>query len=392
LWAFKLRFTGNADRSKKCRSSSTIEYDLWRNRSSAFEPNFRKNALTFFIFFEGEIPMATRVAINGFGRIGRQVTKAFFEKHPGEFDLVAINDLSNVNTNAHLFKYDSNYGIFKGDVSVDGGDIIINGDRLKVLSERDPSKLPWGDLGVDIVVESTGIFTSKEKAELHIAAGAKKVIISAPAKGEDITVCMGVNHEKYNAASHHIISNASCTTNCLAPAAKVVNDTFGIEQGVMTTVHAYTNDQQILDLVHSDLRRARAAGLSIIPTTTGAAKAVALVVPELKGKFDGMAMRVPTSTVSVVDFVAKVKNPGSTADLLAAFDTAAAGAMKGILAVSREPLVSIDYKGNAFSSTIDAEFTAFYGDLVKVVTWYDNEWAYSVRVTDLAAYIASKGI
>ena len=336
--------------------------------------------------------MATRIAINGFGRIGRQVTKAFFENHPGEFDIVAINDLSDVNTNAHLFKYDSNYGIFPGTVEVEGGDILINGDRLKVLSERDPSKLPWGELGVDIVVESTGIFTSKEKAELHIAAGAKKVIISAPAKGEDITVCMGVNNEKYDAAKHHIISNASCTTNCLAPAAKVVNDTFGIEQGVMTTVHAYTNDQQILDLVHKDLRRARAAGLSIIPTTTGAAKAVSLVVPELKGKFDGMAMRVPTSTVSVVDFVAKVKNPGSTADLLAAFDAAAAGPMAGILAVSREPLVSIDYKGNAFSSTVDAEFTAFYGDLVKVVSWYDNEWAYSVRVTDLAAYIASKGI
>ena len=335
--------------------------------------------------------MATKIAINGFGRIGRQVTKALFEKYRGEFDLVAVNDLSNVSTNAHLFKYDSNYGPFKGDVSVDGGDITIDGDRVKVLSERDPSRLPWGDMGVDIVVESTGIFTDREKAALHLSAGAKKVIISAPAKGEDITICMGVNNEKYDPASHHVISNASCTTNCLAPAAKVVNDTFGIEQGVMTTVHSYTNDQQILDLVHKDLRRARAAGLSIIPTTTGAAKAVALVVPELKGKFDGMAMRVPTPTVSVVDFVAKVSRPGSTADLLAAFDAAAAGPMQGILAVSREPLVSVDYKGNAFSSTIDAEFTAFYGDLVKVITWYDNEWAYSVRVTDLAKYIADKG-
>ncbi len=335
--------------------------------------------------------MATKIAINGFGRIGRQMTKALFEKYRGEFDLVAVNDLSNVATNAHLFKYDSNYGIFKGDVSVDGGDIIIDGDRVKVLSERDPSKLPWGDMGVDIVIESTGIFTDREKAALHLSAGAKKVIISAPAKGEDITICMGVNNEKYDPASHHVISNASCTTNCLAPAAKVVNDTFGIEQGVMTTVHSYTNDQQILDLMHKDLRRARAAGLSIIPTTTGAAKAVALVVPELKGKFDGMAMRVPTPTVSVVDFVAKVSKPGSTEDLLAAFDAAAAGPMQGILAVSREPLVSVDYKGNAFSSTIDAEFTAFYGDLVKVITWYDNEWAYSVRVTDLAKYIADKG-
>jgi glyceraldehyde 3-phosphate dehydrogenase len=336
--------------------------------------------------------MATKVAINGFGRIGRQVTKALFEKYRGEFDLVAVNDLSDVATNAHLFKYDSNYGVYPGSVEVDGGDIVIDGDRLKVLSERDPAKLPWGDMGVDIVIESTGVFTSREKAGLHLNAGAKKVIISAPAKGEDITVCMGVNNDKYDPASHHIISNASCTTNCLAPAAKVVNDTFGIEQGVMTTVHAYTNDQRILDLVHSDLRRARAAAMSIIPTTTGAAKAVSLVVPELKGKFDGFAMRVPTSTVSVVDFVAKVRNPGSTEELLAAFDAAAAGPMQGVLAVSREPLVSIDYKGNAFSSTVDAEFTKFYGDLVKVVTWYDNEWAYSVRVTDLAKYIVDRGL
>ncbi len=336
--------------------------------------------------------MATRIAINGFGRIGRQVTKALKEKYNEDFDLVAVNDLSDVKTNAHLFKYDSNYGIYPGTVEVEGGDIVIDGDRVKVLSERDPAKLPWGDLGVDVVVESTGIFTSRDKASLHLEAGAKKVIISAPAKGEDITMCMGVNHEQYDPANHHIISNASCTTNCLAPAAKVVNDTFGIEQGVMTTVHAYTNDQRILDLVHKDLRRARAAALSIIPTTTGAAKAVALVVPELQGKFDGFAMRVPTSTVSVVDFVAKVNNPGSTEDLLAAFDAAAAGPMKGILAVSREPLVSIDYKGNPYSSTIDAEFTKVYGDLVKVVTWYDNEWAYSVRVVDMAKYLVDKGI
>lgn len=335
--------------------------------------------------------MAIKIAINGFGRIGRQVTKALFENHPGDFDLVAVNDLSDVNTNAHLFKYDSTYGRFNGEVSVDGGDIMINGDRVKVLSERDPSQLPWGDMGVDIVIESTGIFTDREKAALHMSAGAKKVIISAPAKGEDITICMGVNDDKYDPASHDIISNASCTTNCLAPAAKVVNDTFGIEQGVMTTVHAYTNDQRILDLTHKDLRRARAAALNIIPTTTGAAKAVSLVVPELKGKFDGMAMRVPTPTVSVVDFVAKVTKPGSTEDLLAAFDAAAAGPMKGILAVTREPLVSMDFKGDAHSSTIDAGFTAFYGDLVKVVTWYDNEWAYSVRVTDLAKFVASKG-
>lgn len=335
--------------------------------------------------------MAIKVAINGFGRIGRQVTKALFENHRGAFDLVAVNDLSDVETNAHLFKYDTNYGIFAGDVTVDGGDIIIDGDRVKVLSERDPSQLPWGDLGADIVIESTGVFTAREKAALHLSAGAKKVIISAPAKGEDITVCMGVNNEDYDPANHHVISNASCTTNCLAPPAKVVNDVFGIEQGVMTTVHAYTNDQRILDLVHSDLRRARAAAMNIIPTTTGAAKAVALVVPELKGKFDGMAMRVPTPTVSVVDFVAKVNKPGTTDELLAAFDAAAAGPMQGVLAVNREPLVSMDFKGNPYSSIVDAGFTSFYGDLVKVVTWYDNEWAYSVRVTDLAKFIADKG-
>jgi glyceraldehyde 3-phosphate dehydrogenase len=336
--------------------------------------------------------MPTKLAINGFGRIGRQVTKALFEKYPGEFDLVAVNDLSDVKTNAHLFKYDSNYGVFDGTVEVAEGDLVINGDRIKVLAEKDPSKLPWGDLGVELIIESTGVFTDKEKAGLHLSAGAKRVVISAPAKGEDLTVVMGVNEGLYDPGKHFILSNASCTTNCLAPAAKVLNDAFGIEQGVMTTVHAYTNDQRILDLVHKDLRRARAAAMSIIPTSTGAAKAVALVIPELKGKFDGFSMRVPTSTVSVVDFVAKVSNPGKTEDLLAAFDAAAAGPMKGILAVSREPLVSIDFKGNATSSTIDAEYTKFYGDLAKVVAWYDNEWAYSVRVTDLVKYMADKGI
>ena len=286
--------------------------------------------------------MTTKIAINGFGRIGRQVTKALFKHHNDTFDLVAINDLGDVHTMAHLFKYDTNYGIFDGTVEEVDGDLSINGDRLKVLSERDPSQLPWGEMGVDIVVESTGVFSDREKAALHLAAGAKKVIISAPAKGEDITICMGVNNEKYNPDSHHIISNASCTTNCLAPAAKVVNDTVGIEQGLMTTVHSYTTDQRILDFVHEDLRRARAAGMNIIPTTTGAAKAVSLVVPELEGKFDGMAMRVPTSTVSVVDFVAKVSSPGNTEDLLDAFSAAASGPMKGILDVSYDPLVSSD--------------------------------------------------
>lgn len=336
--------------------------------------------------------MATRVAINGFGRIGRQVTKAFFEQHPGEFDLVAVNDLSDVEMNAHLFKYDSNYGVFKGSVEVQGGDIVINGDTVKVLQEKDPSKLPWGDLGVDIVIESTGIFTDREKAALHVDAGAKKVIISAPAKGEDLTIVMGVNEDKYDPANHQIVSNASCTTNCLAPAAKVLHETFGIEQALMTTIHSYTNDQRILDLVHKDPRRARAAALSMIPTSTGAAKAVALVMPELMGKFDGYSMRVPTPTVSATDLVAVVSNPGSTEDLLAAFDAAAAGPMKGILSVSREPLVSVDYKGNSFSSVIDAEYTKVYGNMVKLLAWYDNEWAYSVRCTDLAAFMVSKGL
>jgi glyceraldehyde 3-phosphate dehydrogenase len=336
--------------------------------------------------------MSVKVAINGFGRIGRQVTKAMFENYRGKFDLVAVNDLSNTATNAHLFKYDSNYGAFPGSVEVKDGDLVIDGDRIKVLAEKDPSKLPWGDMGVDIVVESTGIFTSREKAGLHLTAGAKKVIISAPAKGEDLTVVLGVNEDKYDPAAHNIISNASCTTNCLAPAAKVLNDLAGIQQALMTTIHAYTNDQRILDLVHSDLRRARAAAMSIIPTTTGAAKAVSLVIPELKGKFDGYAMRVPTSTVSVVDFVATVDKEISKDELFAALDAAAAGPMKGVLQVVREPLVSIDFKGNPFSSSVDYEFTNVYGKMVKVVTWYDNEWGYSSRVADLIDFMAKKGI
>lgn len=336
--------------------------------------------------------MAVKVAINGFGRIGRQVTKALFENHRGKFDLVAINDLSDTKTNAHLFKYDSNYGIFPGAVEVIDGDLAIDGDRIKVLAERDPSKLPWQAMGVDIVVESTGIFTTREKAELHLHAGAKKVIISAPAKGEDLTVVLGVNEGRYDPARHHILSNASCTTNCLAPAAKVLNDLAGIQQALMTTIHAYTNDQRILDLVHSDLRRARAAAMSIIPTTTGAAKAVALVIPELKGKFDGYAMRVPTSTVSVVDFVATVDREITKEQFFAALDAAAAGPMKGILQVVREPLVSIDFKGSPYSSSVDYEFTNVYGKMVKVVTWYDNEWGYSARVGDLIDFIVKQGI
>jgi glyceraldehyde 3-phosphate dehydrogenase len=320
------------------------------------------------------------------------VTKALFENHRGKFDLVAINDLSDTKTNAHLFKYDSNYGTFPGAVEVIDGDLAIDGDRIKVLAERDPSKLPWQAMGVDIVVESTGIFTTREKAELHLHAGAKKVIISAPAKGEDLTVVLGVNEGRYDPARHHILSNASCTTNCLAPAAKVLNDLAGIQQALMTTIHAYTNDQRILDLVHSDLRRARAAAMSIIPTTTGAAKAVALVIPELKGKFDGYAMRVPTSTVSVVDFVATVDREITKEQLFAALDAAAAGPMKGILQVVREPLVSIDFKGSPYSSSVDYEFTNVYGKMVKVVTWYDNEWGYSARVGDLIDFIVKQGI
>lgn len=337
--------------------------------------------------------MATKIAINGFGRIGRQVTKALFEKYRGEFDLVAVNDLSDVKTNAHLFKYDSNYGVYKGDVSVDGGDIIIDGDRVKVCTERDPSKLPWGDMGIDIVIESTGLFTAREKAALHLSAGAKKVIISAPAKGEDITICMGVNNEKYDASKHHVISNASCTTNGLAPVAKVLFERFGIEKGILTTVHAYTNSQRLLDLATPDLRDARAAALNIVPSATGAARAVGLVIPELQGKFSGMAFRVPTPTVSVVDFTALLSRDVTVQEINAAMKEYAEGPMKGILAYTEEPLVSSDLKGNTHSSIFSALDTLVIGgNLIKAVSWYDNEWGYSVRVTDLAKYIADKGI
>ena len=336
--------------------------------------------------------MAVKIAINGFGRIGRQVTKALFEKYAGKFDLVAVNDLGDVKTNAHLFKYDSNYGVYAGNVKVDGNDIVIDDNRVKVLSERDPSKLPWGDLGVDIVVESTGLFTSKEKAALHLSAGAKKVIISAPAKGEDITVCMGVNNEKYDPAKHHVISNASCTTNGLAPVAKVLYERFGIEKGILTTVHSYTNSQRLLDLAAPDLRDARAAALNIVPSTTGAARAVGLVIPELQGKFTGMSFRVPTATVSVVDFTALLGKDVTVQEINAAMKEYADGPMRGILAFTEEPLVSSDLKGNPHSSIFSALDTLVIGgNMVKVISWYDNEWGYSVRVTDLANYIASKG-
>jgi glyceraldehyde 3-phosphate dehydrogenase len=337
--------------------------------------------------------MTIKVGINGFGRIGRQVFKAIGDFYPEGLEVVAANDIGDVKTMAHLLKYDSNYGKFDGTVEVTDEGLLVDGELLRILAERDPANLPWGDLGVDIVVESTGIFRDREGASKHLQAGAKKVIISAPAKGEDLTMVLGVNDDMYDPAQHHIVSNASCTTNCLAPAAKVVNDKFGIIKGMMTTVHAYTNDQRILDLPHKDLRRARAAAMNIIPTTTGAAKAVALVIPELKGKFDGYALRVPTSTVSVVDFTATVEKATTTDELHQAFRDAAAGPLKGILAAVDEPLVSIDFKGDPHSSSVDLQFTQVLGgegDMLKVVTWYDNEWGYSCRTADLANLMASK--
>ncbi len=337
--------------------------------------------------------MAVKVGINGFGRIGRQVTKALFEKYEGELELVAVNDLFDVETNAHLFKYDSNYGIFPGTVETKDGNLVINGKVIQNLSERDPSKLPWGELGVDVVVESTGVFRKREQAAMHLTAGAKKVIISAPATEPDLTVVLGVNQDEYDPAKHNIVSNASCTTNCLAPAAKVLQDLAGIEKALMVTVHSYTNDQRILDLPHKDMRRARAAALNIIPTTTGAARAVALVIPELKGKFDGYALRVPTPTVSIVDFVAVTSREVTLEELKEAYKAAAAGPMKGILGYTEEPLVSMDLKGDERSSVIDGQLLQVIGgNLVKVVSWYDNEWAYSVRVADLIALMAKKGL
>jgi len=338
--------------------------------------------------------MTLRVAINGFGRIGRQVFKAMEENYDDVIEVVAINDLVDTKINAHLLKYDSNYGRYDADIRVDDeGHLFVNGDKILVFAKRNPADLPWGDLGIDVVVESTGIFRTREKASLHLEAGAKKVIISAPATDPDLTVVLGVNQDDYDPEKHRIISNASCTTNCLAPAAKVVDDNFGIVKGLMTTVHSYTNDQRILDLMHKDLRRARAAAVNIIPTTTGAAKAVGLVIPKLQGKFDGMSMRVPTPTVSVVDFVATIEKPATTEELLDAFRAAANGPMKGILGVSEEPLVSMDFKGDPRSSIIDAQFTqALGGDMVKVIAWYDNEWGYSSRVADLCKFIYDQGV
>ncbi|WP_243290355.1 type I glyceraldehyde-3-phosphate dehydrogenase [Bacillus sp. FJAT-47783] len=335
--------------------------------------------------------MAVKIGINGFGRIGRVVFRAALNNP--EVEVVAVNDLTDANMLAHLLKYDSVHGTLDAEVSVNGNNLVVNGKEIKVLSERDPAALGWGDLGVDIAVESTGRFTNRADAAKHLEAGAKKVIISAPAKEEDITVVMGVNHEQYDAANHHVVSNASCTTNCLAPFAKVLNDKFGINRGMMTTVHAYTNDQQILDLPHKDYRRARAAAESIIPTTTGAAKAVALVLPDLKGKLNGMAMRVPTSNVSIVDLVVELDKEVTVEEVNAALKEAAEGDLKGILGYSEEPLVSKDYNGNTHSSTVDGLSTmVMEGNMVKVVSWYDNETGYSHRVVDLAAYIAKQGL
>lgn len=337
--------------------------------------------------------MTIKVGINGFGRIGRQVYKAIYENYQGVLDVEAINDLMPVATNAHLLKYDSTYGRFPGEVEVRDDDIYVDGEKLKSYAEKDPTKLPWQDLGVDIVLECTGIFRDKETAGAHLKAGARKVLISAPGKNIDATFCLGVNEETYDPENHNVISNASCTTNCLAPVAKVLNDNFGIRRSLMSTIHAYTNDQRILDLAHKDLRRARAAAANIIPTTTGAAKAVALVIPDLNGKFDGMAFRVPVVTVSVVDLTAELEKETSIEEINAAFKAAAEGGgwMSKVLAYTEEPLVSSDFIGSPYSSTVDGLSTQVIGgNLVKVISWYDNEWGYATRLADLAAYVAER--
>jgi glyceraldehyde 3-phosphate dehydrogenase len=334
--------------------------------------------------------MTVRVGINGFGRIGRQSLKALIERAP-DVEVVAVNDLVDVATNALLFKHDSTYGAYPGEVSHTDDSVVIDGRAIKVLQVKDPATLPWGDLGVDIVIESTGLFTDAAKAGAHIAAGAKKVIISAPAKHEDVTIVLGVNEGTYDPAKHHIISNASCTTNCLAPTAKVVHDRWVIRRGLMNTIHSYTNDQRILDVAHKDPRRARAAALNIIPTTTGAARALALVIPDLKGKFDGFSLRVPTPTVSVVDFTAELEKNVTLEELNQAFRDAAAGPLKGILGASDDPLVSSDFRGDSRSSIVDLPSNMVLGgNFVKVIAWYDNEWGYSCRVADLVKFVADR--
>jgi len=337
--------------------------------------------------------LTTRVGINGFGRIGRLVLRATKERYPDKLEIVAVNDLTDAKTNAHLLKYDTTYGGYPGHVEASNGDLVVDGRSIRVFSERDPAKIPWSEIGVDLVVESTGLFTDAEKAGGHLEGGAKKVIISAPARGEDLTIVLGVNEHLYDGANHKIVSNASCTTNCFATMVKVLHDSFGVEHGVMSTIHSYTNDQAILDQRHSDLRRARAAAANIIPTSTGAARAVGLVLPELNGKLDGIAFRVPTITGSITDFVATVSRDVTVDEINAAYQEAADGKMKGILEYSDEPLVSSDFKGNSHSCIIDGLSTmVMQGRMVKVMGWYDNEWGYSCRTADLCALVADKGI
>ena len=337
--------------------------------------------------------MTTKIGINGFGRIGRLAFRAIKKYHDNDLQVVAINDLTDPKTNAHLLKWDSSYGLFPGEIAAAEDSITVNGKKVKVLAERDPGKIPWRDYGVEIVIESTGLFTDATKAVAHRNGGAKKIIISAPAKNEDVTVVLGVNEEDYDPKQHKVISNASCTTNCIAPAVKVLHENFRITKGLMTTIHAYTNDQRILDMFHKDLRRARAAAVNIIPTTTGAAKAVTMVIPELKGKIHGMAFRIPVATVSVVDFVAELGKEVDVEQVNQAFKAAAGGPLNGILEYCQEPLVSSDFRGNPASSIFDALSTmVIEGNLVKVLAWYDNEWGYSCRLGDLATYIARKGL
>jgi len=337
--------------------------------------------------------MSIKIGINGFGRIGRLTLKAIMERCGGELEVVAVNDLTDAKTNAHLFKYDSNYGVYPGKVEAQEGSIIIDGRKIKVIAERDPAQIPWRDFGVDIVIESTGLFTEAGKAASHFQGGAKKVIISAPAHGEDISIVLGVNEGQYDPDKHRIISNGSCTTNCIAPVVKVLHQSFGITHGLMTTIHSYTNDQKILDVFHRDLRRARAAAVNIIPTTTGAARMVTVVIPELKGKLHGISIRVPTATVSVVDFVADLDREATVEQVNDAFRKVAEGELKGIVEYCDAPLVSSDFKGNPASAIFDALSTMVIdGNLVKVLAWYDNEWAYSCRLADLASYIANKGL
>ena len=337
--------------------------------------------------------MATRIGINGFGRIGRQVLKAINENYRGKLEVAALNDLTDTRTNAHLLKYDSNYGISPGKIESTEDSIVVDGQAVKVLSERDPAKIAWKDHGVEIVMESTGLFTDGTAAAAHRKGGAKKVIISAPAKNEDVTIVLGVNEARYDPAKHHVISNASCTTNCIAPVVKILHDSFGVTRGLLTTAHSYTNDQRLLDQFHRDLRRARSAALSIIPTSTGAARAVTLVIPELAGKLHGIALRVPTPTVSICDFVADLNKKVTEKEVNEAFKNAASGPLKGILEYCEEPLVSVDFKGNPASSIVDAENTLVIdSSMVKILSWYDNEWGYSNRVIDLISLMVSKGL